>query len=212
MSKVFFCDKGEGVTNYLRDKWTPMVLLHVRDLTTGDVPGYSHWTAAVHDLATAAAVLKRIEMFADLSVISVGVDCLVFIEGRDRTHLLLQHVLLSLKLLVLRVVILMAIDNDRWRSVVLVIVADVDVRPRRSLWVIMMISSAVNGQKSLISARNSPINLQFFKKITRKLLFTNSTCMLHKSTLIWVPKNAKNRAKIIYKWYLKIDEHTKKSD
>lgn len=185
--------KTEVVWSYLRDERTPMVLLrlHVGDLSAGDVACDSDWAASVHDLAAAAGVLQRVEMFADLAVVSVRVDCLVLVEARDGPHLLLHRVL-CLELRVLGMVVLMAVDDDRWRSVVLVVVANVDVRPRRSLRVIMVISSAVNGQKHELNQITPTQKLSNF-------LFTNfHACCTRHSSLIWVPK-CKNRAKIIYK-------------
>lgn len=126
-----------------------MMLLrfHVWYLPTCDISCDSYRAAAVHDFAAAAAVLKRVEMFADLSVVSVRVDRLILVEARNWSHLLLHHVL-CLDLRVLRMVVLMAINDYRRSSIVLLIMSDVNIRPYRSLRVVMVISSAVKHQKN----------------------------------------------------------------
>lgn len=65
-------------------------------------------------------------MVADFTVISVRIDRLVLVEARDGAHRLLLHVL-CLDLSVLWVV-LMAIDDDRRHSIVLMVMSHVDVR------------------------------------------------------------------------------------
>jgi hypothetical protein len=106
-----------------------LLRLHVGNLTTRDIPRHPHRATAVHDLAAAAAVLEWIEVFTNLPVVPVRVDRLVLVEARDRSHLLL-HQVLRLHLRVLGMVILMAVDDDRRRSIVLVVVTNIDVRSR----------------------------------------------------------------------------------
>lgn len=114
---------------YLRDKWTPMMLLrfHVGDLASRRVPGDPDRAAAVHDFVAAVAVLQGNKLFAELAVVTVGVDGLVLVEAGDRTHgMLLLHGDLRLQLGVLGV-ILMAVDDDWGRSVVSHVLSNVDV-------------------------------------------------------------------------------------
>lgn len=82
----------------------------------------------------------------DLAVISIWIDRLVLVEARDGTHRLLLHVL-CLELSVLGVV-LMAIDDDRRHSIVLMIMSHVDIRSCRSLRMIMVVPSAVGLENS----------------------------------------------------------------
>lgn len=102
-----------------------MVLLrfHVGDLASRGVSGDPHGAASVHNLATAVAVLQGNELFAELAVVTVRVDGLVFVEAGDRAHGIL---LLHLQLRVLGV-ILMAVDDNRGRAVVVVVLSHVDV-------------------------------------------------------------------------------------
>lgn len=58
-----------------------LLSLHVCELAPRDVSRYSHRAGTVHDLAAAVAVLQRVEVIADLPVISVRVDRLVLVEA-----------------------------------------------------------------------------------------------------------------------------------
>lgn len=96
-------------------------------MPSGRVSGDPDRAAAVHDLVAAVAVLQGIELFANLAVVTVGIYGLVLVEAGDRAHgMLLLHGDLRLQLSVLGV-ILMAVDDDRGRSVVLMVLSHVDV-------------------------------------------------------------------------------------
>lgn len=104
-----------------------LLCLHVGDLSSCHVPRYSYGAASVSDFTIATAVLKRIKMFANLPVVAIWIDRLVFVKARGGSYvLLLLHRMLRMQLRVLWM-IFMAIDNDRRRSAVLMIVTHVDI-------------------------------------------------------------------------------------
>lgn len=136
-----------------------MLRLHVWNLTSRHVTGESHWAGSIYNLVAAAAgILKRVEVLANLAVVSIRIDRLVFVEARNRSHRLRLHRVLRLrKVRVLRMMVFMAIHDDGWHSIVLMIMAHVDVWSRRPLRMIMMISSTVEHNESLMN--DSPFSV-----------------------------------------------------
>lgn len=133
-----------------------MLLLrfHVRNRSSHNISCNSDRVTSVADLATAVAVLKRIEVLSDFPIISVRIDCFVFVKARSRSYvLMLLHDVLWLMLRM----ILMAIDDD-WRcSVILMIVPHVDIRPYRALRVVMLVSPTANNRFTIKIKSNETI-------------------------------------------------------
>lgn len=87
--------------------------LHVWNLSSSNVARYPDRARAVYNFVTAVAVLKRIEVIANLPVTSVRIDCFIFVEARNGPHRVRLHGVVLLMLSVLGMVILMAVDNHR---------------------------------------------------------------------------------------------------
>ena len=61
-------------------------MFHIWNLTSRYIPCYSHRATSVHNFAAAVAILKRVEMIANFSIISIRINRFVLVEARDRSR------------------------------------------------------------------------------------------------------------------------------
>lgn len=96
-------------------------MLHVGYRSSRVISCYSHRACSVHNFATAAAILKRNKLLAELSIITIWIYHLVFVVTGYRSHVLHRLRLMVLGLLLMLLREFMAI-YDRRDPIILMIV------------------------------------------------------------------------------------------
>lgn len=181
-----------------------LLWLHVWNLSSRNIPRNPHRTASINDFVAAVAVLKRIKVIAYLPVTSIWIYRFVFVKARDRSKRIRLHGMLLLLLLnMLWMMVFMAVDDNRWSSVKLMIMSHVNVGSSWSLWMVMMIPTTVLEEKETVNLLRTLIdsNSIICPHANEFYIYSKTSCrVIHfKYKEFWVPqKKTCRKMKNIY--------------